>query len=165
MYLGGLLHGKTSSWTLWQDKGSLVAPHTSVTAGIQSKSEWPEGFSCFSILFISEEINSVTNCGIYNLMRELIVRENETEKEGNRSTKKLHTMGLCIISFIAIALHFIANLACLIKGWCNHMSPHSTTATVYISDWKSMVRPCMTRTWVCFKSSHTTWWNWQNPEK
>lgn len=91
--------------SLWQDKGSLVAPHTSVTAGIQSKSEWPKGFSCFSILFISEEINSVTNCGIYNPMREFIVRENETEKEGNRITKKLHTMGLCIISFIAIALH------------------------------------------------------------
>ena len=38
-------------------------------------------------------------------MREFIVHENETEKEGNRNTKKLHTMGLCIISFIAIALY------------------------------------------------------------
>lgn len=159
--MGGWPHGDDYSWTLWWVRESLVAPHTSVTTGNQSKSTWPEIFRHFSILLQSEQINSATNCGISHEGVYYAWKQIQTEKEGNRCTKDYILWG-CVLS-LSLLLYRIANLACLIKGWRNHMTPHSTTATVYISDWKSVVRPSIIRTWVCFKSSHTTWWNWQNP--
>lgn len=74
-----------------------------------------------------------------------------------------------------IAMHLAINnilsfdvelyLTCLIKRRGDHMTSHTTTATVNIGNWKGVVRPSIIRTQGWFKCSCSTWRKWQNPKE